>query len=388
MDEEEGNSVQKPSCCSTVRFLGVKEAQGFAILGVTRGTIVMSNIYLSSSLLYLANVEAGCDMDDVNNCSKEVFGFRPSSLLTITVTVSGVLAALLMPVIGAIVDFTPHRKLLGILSAFSIVMIQSIQILTNQKTWFVMSILQALAGFLYIVQVLATYAYLPEVGRLVDELTMTKFTSRFTMIQFGGQSLYLIIITAVALVFELNEVKLAQCSQTINAFIILIFFTIAWKLLPSRPQIHDLNGKNIIMAGFIQNWNTMKGINKHYAKGLRFFLIASCFTSAGANAFSTISVTYLYEVLQMKGNEIGIIFLISLVISVPGAFFGGFVTGKTNPITSLKINLISFSLVTVAAAFILTGPSRTNICYIFACLWGICLGWYVSLFSFQYQNLK
>jgi len=89
-------------CCSCLKFSNLKEAKGFALLGVTRGTIIMTNIFLSTSLLYLARIAAGCDIEDVN-CSNTVYGFRPSSLITNIAVVSGILAALLMPFTGAII---------------------------------------------------------------------------------------------------------------------------------------------------------------------------------------------------------------------------------------------------------------------------------------------
>jgi len=35
-----------------------------------------------------------------------------------------------------------------------------------------------------------------------------------------------------------------------------------------------------------------------------------------------------------------------------------------------------FSALTVAGAFILDGPNKKNICYLFAVFWGMCLGWF------------
>jgi hypothetical protein len=84
--------------------------------------------------------------------------------------------AFLMPLSGAMIDLTPHRREVGILSAFFMIAIQAIQIGTVQATWFPMAILQAIAGFLYQVQVLATFAYLPEIARSVGQTKLTYCT--------------------------------------------------------------------------------------------------------------------------------------------------------------------------------------------------------------------
>jgi len=145
-----------------------------------------------------------------------------------------------------------------------------------------MAVLQSIAGFLYEVQKLATYAYLPDIGRLVDERKMTSFTSTFAMLQFSAQAVFLVLIIAISLALKLGDVLTAQVSQGIDVVVLIIGFTIAWRMFPRVPQRHKLPaGRSLISAGFIQNWKTFIGINTHYGNGLRWFLIACTFASAG-----------------------------------------------------------------------------------------------------------
>lgn len=105
----------------------------------------MANVFLSSALLYLANEAAGCIDEEGNlieDCDGKVYGFVPASLITNVAVISGLLTALFMPVVGAIIDYTPHRRLVGIATAVLITVMQGIQIGTVQKTWFAMAILQ------------------------------------------------------------------------------------------------------------------------------------------------------------------------------------------------------------------------------------------------------
>lgn len=147
-------------------------------LGIARGGLVMSNIFLASSLIYLAAEEADCLIEESEeltvdeDCENKVHGFRPSSLITNIAVVSGLLSAFFMPLIGALVDFTPHRKLAGVLAAALMTMIQGMQIYTVSDTWFVMAIFQAIAGFIYQIEIISTYAYLPEISRVVGENIM------------------------------------------------------------------------------------------------------------------------------------------------------------------------------------------------------------------------
>jgi len=240
-----------------------------------------------------------------------------------------------------------------------------------------MAILQSIAGWLYQVQVLATYAYLPDIGRKVEDHIMTTFTSKFTMLQFTGQAAFLVLVIVLSVALGLNDVVTAQVSQGLNVLILIPGFAIAWRMMPRVPQRRELSaGKSLITAGFFQNWKTFKGINTHYGKGLRWFLIGNVFASAGADAFTTVSITFLTEILKFSGTEVGLTFFIALIGTLPGSAIATLVSKKTNPITSFKCLLLFFSAVTVAGAFVLHGPEMKMVAYFFALLWGVCLGWF------------
>jgi MFS-type transporter involved in bile tolerance (Atg22 family) len=139
----------------------------------------MSNIFLSTAFIYLASYQAGCvDEEGVvdDDCDGRVHGMKAGSLIANIAVISSVLSALFMPLAGAMIDCTRHRRGIGILTVSSMVVIQGVQVWLNHDTWFAMAILQALAGFLYQIQVLCVYAYLPEIARAVGEKSMTNCT--------------------------------------------------------------------------------------------------------------------------------------------------------------------------------------------------------------------
>lgn len=118
----------------------------------------MSNLYLSTAFIFLANQEAGClDEDDVTimNCEGRVYGMAPATVVSNIAVVSGILGAFFMPLFGAILDYTSHRKLVGVIATAIMVVIQAVQIFTLPSTWFPMVILQAISGFLYQVRYFA-----------------------------------------------------------------------------------------------------------------------------------------------------------------------------------------------------------------------------------------
>ena len=127
----------------------------------------MSNIFLSSALITLAKMELGCD--EVGEECGRIYGYKPSSLITNMAVFTGLLTAFFMPIIGAITDYTDHRRMLGIIASMLLVTIQAIQIGTVESTWFIMAILQAFNGFIYEIMTLCSYAYFPEIQASVSE---------------------------------------------------------------------------------------------------------------------------------------------------------------------------------------------------------------------------
>lgn len=176
VESRESSQEESPSCrqkcCGWYDFGGSKLARGYCTLGLGRGPLVMSNIFLSTAFIYLASEEAGCldqEGEIIDDCPNRVHGFKPASLVSTIAVISGLLAAFFMPLIGALVDFTPHRKAVGIWSVVAMILIQLVQAGTVSATWFPMAILQAIVGFIYQIQVLAVFSYLPETAREVGE---------------------------------------------------------------------------------------------------------------------------------------------------------------------------------------------------------------------------
>ena len=282
-----------------------------------------------------------------------------------------------MPITGALVDYTPYRRAVGIVSGVLIVTIQAIQIYTVSSTWFPMAILQALAGFVLQVQLLATFAYFPSLATQVGQKTMANFTAKFQMIGFAAQAAFLIVVVVLSTAFEWDDVFTAHISQAINVVWVGGAFYVGWKLLPSAAARHTLpEHRSLLTAGFVQIWQTTKKINRHYGRGLRWFLLAVVFADAGANAFTVVSVPFLSVLIQMDGAEVGYLFLIVLVLSIPGAKVGEMVTDRTNPNLSLKLCMTCFSVWTVLGAIVLNGPDRKYATYGFCVVWGILLGWF------------
>ena len=281
-------------CCGCWKGLSQhKSAKGYAIVGVARGSIVMANVFLSAALIYLASKEAGCVDEEkeeiVDDCDGTVYGFRPAALITNIAAISGLLGAFFTPIIGAIIDFTSYRRAVGVATAAFSTLVQGVQIYTVESTWFVMSILQALVGFTYSIQVLAAYAYLPEIARDVGGVVMNGHTKYFTFIQFLSNILFLLVVLIIGGGLALDTVQSGQAGQMLVTVVSTASFIWAWGYcFPACPPRRPLpEGASLWSEGFRQNWRTFLKIRRHYRKGVFWFMLASLVGEAGVTALGT-----------------------------------------------------------------------------------------------------
>jgi len=376
IEEEEG----KTGGCKCTGFLGNSVARGMGITAAGRGAVVASNIFISSSLLYLASQEAGCLDEDgkTTDCDAKIYGFQPSSLITNIAVISNLVAAVFNPLVGALVDFTDHRHALGTICSFIIIMIQAIQVYTVSSTWFIMAILQSIAGAIYQFMLTSTYAYFPEMTKELGEKAMHSIAPKITITQFSFQATFMVLIIGISIGIGSGDVLTAQISQGINAAILLVTWSIGWfKLLPKSKAKRVLpEGKSLCSAGFSQIFQTAKHINSNYKHSIRWYLMALIFAEAGANSFTICAVTYLNEVLKMSGTETGIVFLIVLVCTIPGSFLCEYVVNKTNFNTGWRLNMLYFAVVTTVGVFVLNDEYDKIKTYILGIFWGIALGWF------------
>lgn len=206
---------------------------------------------------------------------------------------------------------------------------------------------------------------------------MTHNTKWFTFIQFFSQILFLIVVIVVGSALRMDTVESGQAGQLFVSVVGIPTFTYAWGWkLPNRAARRELpEGSSLWLEGFRQNWRTVRQIYHHYRKGVWWFMLATLVAEAGVTSLVPVSITFLSSELKLDGLEIGIVFAIALIASLPGTFLGAWITAKHNPRNSWTLNLSAWCVVTVVGSFVLTAD-RAYLAYVWAVLWGILLGWY------------
>ena len=365
------------------------EATGLALNSIARGAVGMSSLFLGPALLILAQNAAkeagGCNTTSYNNddnggqeeCSGDegrVYGMRPSSLLTNIGIFSGVFSAILLPLFGAIVDHTPHRKAIGQWAAILLSIIKGIEIFISKSTWFFISILQVLNYVLYQAHLCAAYAYTAELSTNPNEQTI--YNARFQTVNYFSMLAFLIVVTLTSSLLNVDDIGQARISQTLAFIICSIVFGFAWRyFFHPRPALRQVpSNSTLLTAGFRKLSRTSSEIIQHWAP-LRYFLLSVMLSESATAALSTISTTYMKYVLNMNGSQIGTVFLCVFVAGIPGSKLGGMIGVKINPLRSALLCLVVFIINTTLAAWIMTGEESQHIMYLFAAVWGVCLGW-------------
>lgn len=196
------------------------------------------------------------------------------------------------------------------------------------------------------------------------------------MIQFGSMAVFLIVVIAISLAFDLGDVGTAQVSQGFNSAFIAVAFTLGWRKMPHCPPLRELpEGQSVFTAGFIQMYRTAKTIHSKYGSGLRWFFWGVVFAEAGASAFTTLAVIFLDEQLGLSGTEIGITFLVVLIFVLPGAHLGSLVTRRYDPNISWRLSMVGLILASAGGtALVDVLPNFTA--YFYGAVLGVLLGWF------------
>lgn len=384
-DDDDDDDLPRwyPHCRNGPIYHGNKEALGWALDAVGRSvTFIAAGAFLSTALLTLAKQAAGCATEPepgsnvVPPCNERVYGIRPSSLLTTYTVVVGIISASLMPFMGAIVDYTKHRRLVGRTTSVLFTCLLLPQIFVGEQTWLAVAILQVCVAFIGWAQTMVTYAYLPELTNSVEILN--SYTQSFTIYSFGSMVLFIVVVIGVSTATGNSDdaVATARMAMAIAFAVSCVFLYLSWGiLLQTRPPARQLpEGHSLWTSGFVQVYHTSIRIYKEYA-ALKWFYVSVAFIDAAINSLATIAITYLTDTLAFTSQENGIAILVMLLGSIPGAFAASWSTTRLNPIRSsiLATTLLTANTITVAA--VLKQPGQETATYILGFVWGIGTGW-------------
>jgi MFS-type transporter involved in bile tolerance (Atg22 family) len=307
-----------------------------------------------------------------------VYGLKPTSILTAVTAVVGVLAALVMPIVGAVIDHTPHRRILAQISAAVVVVITGIQMTVNQSNWFIILCLEAIGGFSLLVHAAAVYSYLPDLS--IDEKDYITYTSSFNVRMFSCQTLFAALVTIISRVTQVkgdpvgNGVRTSRAASAIAFGFSLCLMGYAWTFsFRKRPAIRRLaNDESLWSTGFVSVFKTTRGVFAEL-KALKWLMLALLWSpEAGSGVIAAISVTYLQVSLGLTALQIAITLLIMLACNLPGSIISKYACNRFNPANSYRLATALFIAASTLGAWLMESAESA---YIVGAAFGIAIGW-------------
>lgn len=348
----------------------LEEATGHAMDVSARGPINQTGSFVGSAMIRLAITEAG-------GPNEYIHGMKASSVLTIATLIVGITAGVTMPMVGAIVDHTDHRKGMGAVSALIVTIAVGVQVILSQDTWFICFILEIIGGYFLIMHQVCTMAYLPDLTH--DVIEMGHYTARLMMNQYFVQGIFTSIVIGCSFGIPLGNNDTAILGAGMACAIGAVFFGYAWIFLfRKRPKLREIPpGSNLYSTGFKQLYKTAKEVFREY-KALKWFMISLLFSpEAGAGVVLAIAVTFLTVFVNMETKEIAAVSLAMLFMNIPGALLSKYMCKKINPLNSFRCAELLFATTNALIAGTITGSTDRDktLVYFYAALIGISFGW-------------
>lgn len=354
----------------------LEEATAHSMDYSARGPINQCGSFVGSAMIRLAGARA------MATGSPTLYGMKPSSVLTVASLVVNVSAGVTMPFVGALVDHTDHRKIMGTVSAIIMTVAVAVQIAISSQTWFAVWIFEIIGGYFLIMHQVCTMAYLPDLTH--NSVEMGHYTARFMMNQYFVQGLYTLIVILVSSFWSYkdadvltNTIATARLSAAMSTGIGVVFFGYSWTFLfRKRPKLRSVpDGSNLFLTGFQQIAVTTKFVFKEY-RTLRWLMVALLFSpEAGAGVILSIAVTFLTFFVRMTVTEIAIVSIVLLFCNIPGAMLSKFMCRKINPLNSFRCAEMLFAITNALIAGTVSGPEKKNLVYLYAAMAGIAFGW-------------
>eukprot|EP00970_Alexandrium_tamarense_P011852 scaffold2578_cov197-Alexandrium_tamarense.AAC.18 len=253
-----------------------REARGWAFDAIGRSVSFIGNaVFVGTAVIHLARIDAGCEVEDNECTGRTSYGIRPSSFLSLYSVIVGLASSALLPLLGAIVDYTSHRRAVGKLSAVVYCALLVPMIFISTTTWFPTCIVLIFSAFVGWIHSGVAFAYLPEMSE--SPKVLERLNTSFAAIQFGSDVVYILFVVSITTALGRidDSVFTARLAQSISFVVTsLAWWYSWWKLLEHRTAISSLpDGRGLLTAGFIQIYHTSINVWKNH-RDLAFLYVS------------------------------------------------------------------------------------------------------------------
>ena len=340
-----------------------KEAWGYALMQIAGAPFVA--ILVLAFPLIVANAERQYvptyTTKFVSNGTENIThkqkpeGLRPGTILSALTSMGSILAALSLPVVGAVVDGTRFRKRV-LFVAFGLVLVECLIItilLPFPKQWLLVSVLTNILRPAVDARYVAQNGYLSEYGGAgSDGCSRTNTLSGYATAAGYSTVMIAVIIYNAVLLFSDDEDDMSLLASGFCLFATICMALCAYfsyVRLEARP--HPMNpikkGEHILTIGFVRLGRTLITVWSEYPDIARY-LFSLLFFEAAVSSNGALSIIYATEVLHLSLVQVTTGFSIAAILSVVGAIICGWLSFKVPPKRLTETALFIFILTTIA----------------------------------------
>ncbi len=257
---------------------------------------------------------------------------------SIGINISMIISAILNPVCGAIADYSGNKKKFLLFFTVLCVVSTSLMYFTGEGT-----ILFAI--ILFIFSNVGFQTGLTFYDAFISEITEPHYYNKVSSTGYAVG--YIGSLISVGLVFPLKDNP--ELLFLVSALFFMIFSLPLFIFLKEKKIIREPLSSGYVKYGFQKVRNTISHINNY--KNLKNFLFSYFLYIDAINTIIFFAGIYASSSLNFSTTELAVFFLIVQFTAMAGSFLFGYLGDKIGIIKSVYINLIIWTLITLAVFF-------------------------------------
>lgn len=371
-------------------FDGNNDAKACALIKIPEAcTWAASSVYLYAAIVESAYEEAGCISEipegetELPACNNRIYGIKPSSILSLFITILGIVCAVIMPIIGALLDSSNKRRLVGGLTALAVTAFTFAQSFISKSNWFPMLILQLFSFAMMTINTCVALAYLSELTK--DEEKIERYNTIIMIFSSVAVVVFLVVMTLVSTFFTSgNSIGSAKVALLITFVLQCIFYGVSWTRLfgprdanqknPHPDSTSDKKESCLLFRHGLQSLKRTMNLAFRQRSAVRYFLAFKATSQPAYIAFTAATLSYINEQLQVSPRDLGVTTLIVLASAIPGNKLSLTMMRRMNPLVTMQLCIFLWALLGGLFVLFVNKPGQEMRLFLIAIFWGILIG--------------
>jgi len=316
-------------------------------------------VFLGPFLTTVTKEAAGCRLG-ADSCHARVhplgISIAPGSYFPYLVSLSVLLTVFVLPVMGAVADRTPHKKVLLAVTAYIAAAATAAMAFVTGERYLLGGLLFLIANIAGGASIVVYNSFLPQLAAPDDR---DRVSSRGWALGYlgGGLLLALNLVAVTAFSIDGNDQRTLDLARwcIVSAGVWWALFTIVpLRLLREHPGA-DASGRrgNVVADGFRQLGHTLRGL-RAYPLTL-FFLLAYLIYNDGIQTVIALASQYGTEQLDLSQSTLIVTILIVQFLAFGGALLLGFLAARIGARRTILFSLALWLVVVVVAYWLPAG---------------------------------